>query len=92
MFDEDKSLDFDKEKKKKWSIKRYHLSKKKSRAIYKSFNDSFKLIYTSIQEELREKLDSYKKEKYYHNIKNIFQLLFLSQFERNNDLKEKWKK
>ena len=78
--------------KKRWSVKRHHLSKKKSRVVYKSFNDSFELIYTSIQEELKEELDSCKKKKYYYNIKNIFQFLFLSQFERNNDLKREWKK
>ena len=92
MFNENKSLNFDKKEKKKWLIKKYHLSKKKSRIVYKSFNDSFELIYTSIQEELREKLDLYKREKYYYNIKNIFQLLFLFQFERDNDLKKEWKK
>ena len=92
MFDENKSLNFDEKEKKKWSIKRYHLSKKKLRIVYKSFNDSSELIYISIQEELKKELDSCKKKKYYHSIKNIFQFLFLFQFEKDNNLKKEWKK
>jgi hypothetical protein len=90
--DEDESLDSDEEEEERRPVKRRRLSKKKPRAVYKSFNDPPGLTYASVQKELGEEPHSCKGGKYYHNIKDIFQLLFLSQFERDNGLKGGWKK
>jgi len=89
--DEDDSDDEEEERSR--PVKRRRPSKKNPKAVYKSFDDPPELTYASVRKELAgEKPHPCKRGKQYLNRRDIFDLLFLSQFEADNGLKQGWKK
>jgi hypothetical protein len=71
---------------------RRHSKSKKTKAIDKSFDDLPELTYVSVWKELGEEPYPCKCGRHYLNRRDIFGLLFLSQFVRDNGLKQGWKR
>lgn len=73
-------------------IKRRKLSGKGAKAVHKSFRDPPRLTYQSIRYELQEKPHPCGRGRQYVDRDDVFDLLFLAHLEKDNDLKQGWKR
>src|SRR5438034_4605262 len=71
--------------------KRHHLTRKTAKVVNNTLDVPSGLTYCSVRRELREEPHPSKRGKQYLTRTHFFNLLFLMQFEDDNDMKQGWK-